>query len=67
MSTALVDATELAKHLGQAKSSIYRLQKRGLIPAYAAGPNMRGLRFDVAEVREALRRPMRQAHEEPAQ
>jgi hypothetical protein len=57
MSTALVDAAELAKQLGQAKSSIYRLHKRGIIPAYSAGPNLRGLRFDIAEVKDALRRP----------
>ena len=57
MSTDLIDATELAKQLGQAKSSIYRLRKRGIIPAYSAGPNLRGLRFDLAEVRDALRRP----------
>jgi hypothetical protein len=60
MSSALVDATELARQLGQAKSSIYRLHKRGLIPAYAAGPHLRGLRFDVNEVKAALRRPARQ-------
>jgi len=59
MGHALVDAAELAKHLGQAKSSIYRLHKRGLIPAYAAGPNLHGLRFDLDEVKEALRRPIR--------
>lgn len=63
MSAPLVDASELAKHLDQAKSSIYRLHKRGLIPAYAAGPNLRGLRFDIAEVREALRRPVRKDQE----
>ena len=63
MSTSLVDAAELAKQLGQAKSSIYRLHKRGVMPAYAAGPNLRGLRFDVEEVRDALRRPARPSHE----
>jgi len=52
----LVDATELARLLGQAKSSVYRLAKAGLIPSFAAGPRLRGLRFDPAEVREALRR-----------
>ncbi|OAI47500.1 hypothetical protein AYO43_04405 [Nitrospira sp. SCGC AG-212-E16] len=57
MSAVLVDATELAKQLGQAKSSIYRLHKRGIIPAYSTGPNLRGLRFDIAEVKDALRRP----------
>ena len=58
LQASLVDATELARQLGQAKSSIYRLQKRGLIPAYGAGPNLRGLRFDVEEVKAALRRPV---------
>ena len=57
----LVDATQLARHLGQAKSSIYRLHKLGVIPAYAAGPNLRGLRFDVEEVKAVLRRPVRGA------
>lgn len=52
----LVDATTLAHQIGQAKSSVYRLAKRGAIPFYAAGPRLRGLRFDVAEVKEALRR-----------
>ena len=53
----LVDAATLAKQLGQAKSSVYRLAKQGVIPSYAAGPCLSGRRFDVAEVREALRRP----------
>jgi hypothetical protein len=61
--TVLVDATTLAQRLGQAKSSIYRLHKRGVIPAYAAGPNLRGLRFDLEEVKQALRRPARQPNE----
>jgi hypothetical protein len=51
----LVDAATVAAKLGQAKSSIYRLCQAGLIPSYAAGPRLRGRRFDVAEVREALR------------
>ena len=54
--TALVDAATLAANLGQAKSSIYRLAKAHRIPSYAAGPRLRGLRFDLREVREALRR-----------
>jgi excisionase family DNA binding protein len=52
----LVDATELARRLGQAKSSIYRLAQANLIPSYAAGPKLRGRRFDVEEVKAALRR-----------
>jgi hypothetical protein len=55
METDLVNATLLAAKLGQAKSSIYRLAKSGLIPSYAAGPRLRGRRFDLTEVREALK------------
>lgn len=57
----LVDAATVAAKLGQAKSSIYRLAQAGLIPSYAAGPRLRGRRFDLAEVREALRALARQA------
>jgi len=52
---ALVDAATVAAHLGQAKSSIYRPAQAGLIPSYAAGPRLRGRRFDLAEVRAALK------------
>jgi hypothetical protein len=55
-SGSLVDAATLALRLGQAKSSIYRLAKANVIPSYGAGPRLRGLRFDVSEAREALRR-----------
>jgi hypothetical protein len=55
MDSILVDAATVAAKLGQAKSSIYRLCQAGLIPSYAAGPRLRGRRFDVGEVREALR------------
>lgn len=51
----LVDAATVAAHVGQAKSSIYRLAQAGLIPSYAAGPRLRGRRFDLAEVRAALK------------
>ena len=53
----LVDAATVAERLGQAKSSIYRLAKTGAIPSYRAGQLGRGVRFDLAEVRDALRRP----------
>jgi hypothetical protein len=56
-STPLVDAETVAADVGQAKSSVYRLAKLGLIPSYKAGPRLRGVRFDLAEVRAALRRP----------
>jgi len=55
MDTTLVDAATVAARLGQAKSSIYRLAQAGLIPSYAAGPRLRGRRFDLAEVRETLK------------
>ncbi len=55
MDAMLVDAATLATKLGQAKSSIYRLAQAGLIPSYAAGPRLRGRRFDIEEVKQALR------------
>lgn len=57
----LVDAATVAAHLGQAKSSIYRLTRAGLIPSYAAGPRLRGRRYDLAEVRATLKALARQA------
>jgi predicted DNA-binding transcriptional regulator AlpA len=57
----LVDAATVAARLGQAKSSIYRLCQAGLIPSYAAGPRLRGRRFDLAEVRAALKALAQQA------
>lgn len=51
----LVDAATVAAKLGQAKSSIYRLAQAGLIPSYAAGPRLRGRRFNLVEVKETLR------------
>ena len=51
----LVDAATVAAHVGQAKSSIYRLAHAGLIPSYAAGPRLRGRRFLLAEVLAALK------------
>ena len=57
----LVDAATVAAHLGQAKSSIYRLAQAGLIPSYAAGPRLRGRRFALAEVRDALKALAQQA------
>lgn len=55
MDNTLIDAATVARKLGQAKSSIYRMAQAGLIPSYAAGPRLRGRRFDLAEVREALK------------
>ena len=51
----LVDASVVAMRLGMAKTSIYRMAAAGLIPSYAAGPRLTGRRFDLAEVKAALR------------
>jgi len=61
MVDSLVNAATLAAKLGQAKSSIYRLAQAGLIPSYAAGPRLRGRRFDIVEVRDALKALAQQA------
>ena len=53
----LVDAKEAARVLGMGRGSLYRLAKAGLIPSYSAGPALSGVRFNIAEVLEALRRP----------
>lgn len=58
---ALVDAATVAVHVGQAKSSIYRLAQAGLISSYACGPRLSGRRFDLAEVRAELKALARQA------
>ena len=52
---ALMDATEISVRLGMAKSSIYSLASSGHIPCYRAGKKLRGRRFDLAEVKAALR------------
>lgn len=51
----LVSVDELATAVGQSKHSLYRMAKMGRIPSYAAGPNLKGRRFDVEEVRRVLR------------
>ncbi len=58
---SLVNASVVAARLGMAKSSIYRLARAGLIPSYAAGPRLRGRRFDLAEVKAALKTLAQQA------
>ncbi len=51
----LVNATEAARQLGMAKSSLYRMASSGIVPSYAVGMKKSGVRFDVEEVRQALR------------
>ena len=58
MAEQLVDAATAAHQLGTTRSSLYRLAKAGKIPSYACGPRLSGVRFDLAEVREVLRRPV---------
>lgn len=53
--SVLMDAGEIAVRLGMAKSSIYSLCASGAIPAYKAGKLLRGRRFDLNEVKAALR------------
>lgn len=52
----LVKVAEASRRLGLAKSSLYRMAAQGLVPSYAAGPKLSGRRFDVEEVKEALRK-----------
>ena len=51
----LVSVDEAARQLGMPKSSLYRLAACGHVPCYKAGPKLTGRRFDVSEIREALR------------
>ena len=53
--SVLMDEGEIAVRLGMAKSSIYSLCASGKIPAYKAGKLLRGRRFDLNEVKAALR------------
>lgn len=61
----LVTARVVSQAMGMAQSQVYRLAKRGIsnggIPSYQVGEKRGGVRFDLREVREALRRTA--AHE----
>ena len=56
----LVTARVVSEAMGMAQSQVYRLAKRGInnggIPSYQVGEKRGGVRFDLREVREALRR-----------
>lgn len=56
MSEQLVDAATAARQLGMTRSSVYRLAKANKIPSYSAGPRLTGVRFDICELRAALKR-----------
>ena len=49
----LIDAVELARLLSWSVDSVYRAVRFGWMPCYHLGPRL--LRFDPAEVREALK------------
>jgi predicted DNA-binding transcriptional regulator AlpA len=56
----LVTARVVSEAMGMAQSQVYRLAKRGInnggIPSYQVGEKRGGVRFDLNEVRHALRR-----------
>ncbi len=54
----LVKARVIASIFNEALSSVYRAAKTGEIPSYNVGPKRGGVRFNIEEVREALRRPV---------
>ena len=51
----LVNAEVCAVAQGMPKATFYKMVKAGRIPSYKVGVKGRGLRFSIAEVREALR------------
>ena len=53
----LVDAREAAKALGMGAGSLYKLARANKVPSYSVGPRLTGVRFSIAELRAALRRP----------
>jgi predicted DNA-binding transcriptional regulator AlpA len=54
----LVKARVVSERLGMAMSQVYRLARCGAIPSYCVGEKKSGVRFDISEVKEALRRPV---------
>ena len=48
-----------AAHVVQAKHSIYRLAHAGLILSYAAGPRLRGRRFNLAELKDLAQKAVK--------
>ena len=52
----LVGADMCARALGITKGCLYRMAREGLIPSYRVGVQLRGVRFDLDEVRETLKR-----------
>ncbi len=44
--------------LGMSVGSVYKSARQGRIPFFAVGPNRGGIRFDIEEVKAALRQPV---------
>ena len=57
----LVTVKEAAEAVGMGVGSLYRLAKAGIVPSYAVGPRRSGVRFSIAELKAALRRPVPEA------
>lgn len=53
---SLVKARVVGARLGMATSQVYRLARSGAIPSYCVGEKKSGVRFDLDEVKAALRR-----------
>jgi hypothetical protein len=53
---SLVSADICARALDITRGCLYRMARQGLVPSYRVGVQQRGLRFDVEEVKAALRR-----------
>ena len=51
----MVNATECASLLRITTGSLYKMAREGLVPCYRVGQQQRSLRFDLDEVREALK------------
>ena len=52
----LVKAQVVSEVMGMAASQVYRLARSGLIRSYQVGEKKGGVRYDLREVREDLRR-----------
>ena len=51
----LVNADRCSRALGITTGCLYRMAREGLVPSYRVGAQQRGVRFDLDEVRAALR------------
>ncbi|HEV8620948.1 MAG TPA: hypothetical protein VGQ79_07980 [Nitrospiraceae bacterium] len=54
----LVSAEMCACACGITPGCLYAMARAGLVPSYRVGVQRRGVRFDVEEVKEALRRDL---------